>query len=166
MNTLVSREIILRTEPNTSDREAVMEILNSTGSFYPHETSVAIELIDDRLKKGPMSEYLFIFADISGSVAGYICYGPITITHERFDIHWIVVRKEHQGKGIGGMLLREAEKDIIEKNGRYIFVDTSSRLEYQKTREFYRRYGYTEVARIPDYYADGDDKIVFMKNFL
>ncbi len=164
MSILISKEIILRTEPDTSDKEAIIEILNSTDNFLPHEISVAIELIDDRLKKGAISEYLFIFADITPCVAGYVCYGPITMTTGRFDIHWIAVRKEYQCRGIGSILLKEAEMDILKRGGKYVFVDTSSRDTYSGTRAFYRSHGYIEIARIPNYYADADDKVIFMKS--
>lgn len=164
MGILVSKKLILRTEPTNSDKEAIVEILHSTGNFYPHEISIAIELIDDRLRKGLASEYLFTFADIAQCVAGYICYGPITMTIGRFDIHWIAVRKDYQCRGIGGLLLKEAEMDILRRGGKYVFVDTSSRDAYSGTRAFYRRHSYIEIARIPDYYTDGDDKVVLMKS--
>lgn len=158
--------IILRKEPLSKDRVFLKELLLSTGVFFHHEIEVAIELVNDRLIKGDESEYLFIFADKEDGTVGYICYGPITMTEERFDINWIVVRKDMQSKGIGSLLLGEAEKHIKELSGTYIFIETSSRDVYKPTRDFYRKYGYLEVARIPDYYSKDDDKVVFMKSLV
>lgn len=163
MQTKVEKGIRLRSEVKESDRDDVRALLLSTGIFYPHEIKVAIELIDDRLAKGTHSEYHFIFADGDKGLKGYICYGPITMTIGRFDIHWIAVRKDSQQRGIGSMLLKEAERDILSQGGRFIFVETSSRPDYASTRAFYRSHDYGEVARIPDYYAEGDDKVIFMK---
>ncbi len=165
MQEVVGKGLTLRYEPVPEDRDKVKAILESLGLFYSYEVSVAIKLIDDRLLKGPESEYHFIFADGEDGLRGYICYGPITITNQRYDIHWIVVRKDCQRMGIGGLLLKEAERDILSRGGRFIFLETSSRPDYSPTRAFYRSHGYTEVARIPDYYADGDDKVIFMKAF-
>lgn len=158
--------LTLRREPEGRDRESIREILLSTGVFYHFEIEVALELIDDRLSKGEGSEYHFIFAESDGEPVGFICYGPITMTEHRFDIYWIAVRKDMQGMGIGSLLLTEAEGDMRRLGCSLIFVETSSRQVYEPTRGFYRRSGFREVARIPDFYAAGDDKVVFMKSLL
>ena len=44
-----------------------------------------------------------------------------------------------------------------------MIVDTSGTEAFAETRAFYRKNGYTEEARIRDYWADGDDKITFRK---
>jgi len=36
-------------------------------------------------------------------------------------------------------------------------------VEYAPTRAFYERRGYAAVARIPDFYAPGDDQVVYTK---
>ena len=37
---------------------------------------------------------------------------------------------------------------------------------YEPTRRFYARQGYELASRLADFYADGDDLIVFRKRFL
>jgi ribosomal protein S18 acetylase RimI-like enzyme len=156
-------QIELRFESNPSDREALRELLLSTGFFYAHEIDVAIELLDDRLSKGEKSEYYFIFADVGGKMAGYVCYGPITVTEHRFDMYWIGVHQAWRGRGIGGQLLKAAEDRMRALNGAYVYVETSSRPLYEPTRKFYEKNGYPLVARIPHFYADDDDRMVYMK---
>lgn len=158
--------VTFRNEALPEDRKSLQQILLSTGIFHPYEMDVAMELLDDRLKKGVKSDYLFVFADVAGTLAGYACYGPITVTDRRFDLYWIAVGKEMQGLGIGGMLLDRVEKHIAELGGTYVVVETSSRDVYKATREFYRKHCYLEAARIPQYYSDTDDKVVFMKALL
>ena len=41
-----------------------------------------------------------------------------------------------------------------------LVVETSSRPDYAHTREFYARGGYCEVARVRDFYAPADDRII------
>jgi len=41
-----------------------------------------------------------------------------------------------------------------------LLVETSSRPDYSNTRAFYARCGYTEAARIKDFYAPADDRIM------
>lgn len=158
--------VTFRNEARPGDREALHKLLLSTDIFHPYELDVAMELLDDRLQKGEKSDYLFLFADAAGKLAGYACYGPITVTDRRFDLYWIAVGKEMQGRGIGGMLLGRVEKHIAELGGTHLVVETSSRDVYKATREFYRKHDYLQAARIPKYYSDNDDKVVFMKALL
>jgi hypothetical protein len=46
-----------------------------------------------------------------------------------------------------------------------LIVETSSRSDYTATRAFYERRGYREAARVRDFYAPGDDRIIFVKRF-
>ncbi|MCI0651220.1 MAG: GNAT family N-acetyltransferase [Planctomycetes bacterium] len=140
-----------------------MEIIASTGSFHDYEMQIAVELVDERLAKGPASGYSFVFAERRALPIGYACYGPIACTKSSFDIHWIAVRREFQGCGIGREILREVERRIAEAGGRRIYVDTSGRGDYGPTRAFYERCGYRVDALLRDFYAPGDDKVVFLK---
>jgi ribosomal protein S18 acetylase RimI-like enzyme len=154
--------LVLRSDVRSKDRYDIRELLVSTGLFKPREIDVAIELIDDRLSK-TKSEYLFIFADIEKIPVGYICYGPVTMTEFSYDIYWIAVRGDLRGEGIGTLLLKEAEKNINFLGGRRIYVETSSSEGYRLTEAFYRKQGYSQVARIPYFFSEDDDKLVFMK---
>jgi hypothetical protein len=46
-----------------------------------------------------------------------------------------------------------------------LVVETSSRSDYAPTRGFYGRRGYTEAARVREFYAPGDDRIIYTKRF-
>jgi ribosomal protein S18 acetylase RimI-like enzyme len=157
------QEIVFRTEARKEDRAQIRVLLESSGFFHPWEIDVAIELIDDRLAKGAASEYLFLFADAGNRIAGYACYGPVAMAQGRFELYWIAVDDSRRGQGIGGLLLGRAEAHMRELGGKYVYSETSSRERYRPTREFYRKQGYREVARVPLFYADDDDKVIFMK---
>jgi ribosomal protein S18 acetylase RimI-like enzyme len=156
-------QIVLRGDLRPSDREKIRGILASTAMFYPYEIDVALELVDDALSKGAHSEYAFLLAELSGEVVGYICFGPIAVTDRRYDLYWIAVHQGKQGLGIGGVLLREAEEAVRAQGGRYLIIETSSRAVYEPTRAFYLKHGYQEVARVPEYYGDRDDRVIFMR---
>jgi hypothetical protein len=51
----------------------------------------------------------------------------------------------------------------LQKNGRILIVETSSDDAQVAARKFYLHIGYTQVAVIPDFWSDGEDKIVFCK---
>jgi len=152
-----------RTEVRPEDRQAVRAILESTGFFYPEEIGVAVELVEERLQRGEASGYHFEFAEVVGEVAGYTCYGPIACTRASFDLYWIGVRQEHRRAGLGRRLLARAEEQIRRFGGQRIYVETSSRAQYEPTRRFYLACGYRLEAQLEDFYAPGDGKTIFLK---
>ena len=46
---------------------------------------------------------------------------------------------------------------------RLIVVETAGRPDYARTRAFYEARGYRRTATIPDFYAPGDDLVVYVK---
>lgn len=153
----------VRYDLRESDRWTVREIVESTGFFHPPEVDVAVELVDERLHRGDASGYHFAFAERDGVVDGYCCFGPIACTVGSFDIYWVAVRRSHQGHGLGRALMELAESLIAGQGGRLICVETSGRDDYLPTRRFYERCGYERAAELPDFYACGDSKVIYLK---
>jgi len=156
-------EPVFREEPVASDPAAVRELLDSTGFFYPFETDVAVELVQERLDKGVASGYHFVFAQVGEKVAGYTCFGPIPCTQGSYDLYWIGVHDDFRGQGLGKELLRRTEAIIAAQGGRAIYVETASREQYLPTREFYKRTRYVVEAVLKEFYGPGDDKVIFVK---
>ncbi len=88
---------------------------------------------------------------------------PEQMTENTWNLLLIAVFKKHQGEGIGAMLMQHLEKQLLEHQARLLLVETSGTADYEKTRAFYPKCGYTEVAVIPEYYDVDDDKVVFWK---
>ena len=140
-----------------------MKILQDTPEFKPAEVTVAEEVIDSYLSDPDGSGYHVFVAEADSAIGGYICYGPTPLTEGTWDIYWMAVAPEKQGKGIGRALLAHAEDKIKGAQGRLIVIETSSQAAYEKTRHFYSGHGYRLIACIPDFYAPGDDKLIFQK---
>lgn len=155
--------IVVRTEPRETDSRAIRDIVTSSGFFSAAEVDVAVELIDDRLVKGEKSDYRFLFADMDGQLVGYTCYGEIACTVGSYDLYWIAVHELARGMGLGKRLDVETAMTIRALGGRRMYAETSGRAQYEPTRAFYRACGYFEEARFVDFYAPGDDKVVFTK---
>jgi D-alanine-D-alanine ligase len=145
------------------DAAVVRDIVTSTGFFHAHEVDVAVELVEERLKKGLDSGYLFLFAEQEGRTVGYSCYGEIPCTEGSYDLYWIAVHGDYHKQGIGGVLLAMTEERIAGRQGRVIWVETSGREKYLPTRKFYQRCGYSEEAVLKGFYSAGDDKVVYAK---
>lgn len=149
-----------------SDAAAVHALVCETGFFSKSEELIALELVEETLSMGKESGYEFVFADTPGNpgrLLGYTCYGPIPDTASSFDLYWIAVAPAEQRTGLGSALLRETERLALRQNATRMFVDTSGREQYTPTRNFYERMGYREEARLVDFYAPGDDKVIYAK---
>jgi GNAT superfamily N-acetyltransferase len=156
-------KIILREDVKNEDVGAIRNIVTSSGYFHDEEIGTAVELIEERLAKGLKSGYYFIFADRNGETIGYTCFGPIPCTISSWDLYWIAVTEGMRGLNIGTMLLDATEKRIAELNGKRIYVETSSRDQYNSTRTFYLKNKYGEEAVIKDFYDTNDSKVLYLK---
>jgi ribosomal protein S18 acetylase RimI-like enzyme len=145
------------------EKTHVMKILKETPEFLPPEVVVAEDLIDAYLEDPVASGYYIYIAEHEGTVAGYICYGNTPLTEATWDIYWVAVDHDKQGFGIGRSLMQHAEEDIKRMHGKLIMVETSGKPEYNKTRQFYDRLNYQRMCQIPEYYAPGDDLVLFSK---
>ena len=152
---------------NSSDRPAIEEVLRSDNIFTEDEVSVALELVDDAIKaEGASPDYWFQLAvadENPGTVMGYICYGPTPMTDSTFDLYWIVTHKDHRGKRVAKTLVEHMEKDISQRGGGSVRVETSQKEAYGAARGLYDSCNYPESARFPDFYRKGDDLVVFYK---
>lgn len=156
-------EITYRNHLVHSDPVAIKSILESTGVFYDYEIKVALEIVDDFLIKESDSGYSFIIAENESSVLGYINFGPTPCSSISWDIYWIAVKKEFMNLGLGKILLNKAEEVIKKNKGLNVWVETSSRKEYESTRAFYLKRGYKIASELMNFYSQGDNKIIFQK---
>jgi ribosomal protein S18 acetylase RimI-like enzyme len=145
------------------DKPVLITLLRATPEFKPAEVVVAEEVLNSYLADPAGSGYNTLVAKAGLAISGYVCYGPTPLTEGTWDVYWIAVAAGEQGKGVGGALLAYAEDKIREARGRLIVIETSSQTSYVKSRRFYSNHGYEAVARLPDFYAPGDDKIILQK---
>jgi ribosomal protein S18 acetylase RimI-like enzyme len=166
MKHTIKNHIQLRDLPIHTDCNAIELMLEATGFFYPEEIDIALELINEKINYPDTSTYEFLFAEYQSTVIGYICFGKIPLTKASYDVYWIVVHPDFQGKGIGYALLSKAEEKIKTLDGKHFYIETSGRKLYEPTHAFYLKAGYSIAAVFKDFYADGDDKLVFYKKLL
>ena len=76
----------------------------------------------------------------------------------------IAILPIEQGNGFGGAIAEHLETELKKRGQRILIAETSGTDAFAQTREFYRKNGYSEEARIRDFWAAGDDKVVFWKS--
>ena len=145
---------------SADDRHRIEEITRAVRVFRDDEVPVALEVFDGAIAGSP--DYIAVGATLDERLVGWICWGPTPCTLGTYDLYWMAVDPTVQGSGIGAALLREMEGRLA-GSARLIVVETAGRPDYRPTRAFYEARGYRKASVIPDFYAPGDDQVVYVK---
>lgn len=147
------------------DRAAVERVTRSSGYFSAEEVDIALEVFDAALAD-PASGYAFVVVDVNGRLAGYACWGgPAEQTQSTFELYWIAVAHDERHRGLGRLLLSEAERCAEAAGAGQLIAETSGRSQYASTHAFYERCGWERAAELADFYAPGDAKVFYVKRF-
>ncbi len=141
------------------DLPSVKSIIN-LNQMFPSE------LLDDMTQgyfEAASSETWLVIEDQNLRVLGVVYCAPERMTEGTWNLLLIAVLPEAQGKGLGTALVSLLETLLLQKRVRILLVETSGLPEYDRTRKFYPKCGFKQVAVIPEHYAPGDDKVVFWK---
>jgi len=148
------------------DKAPVLGLIRATGFFTADEVGVAEELMDVYLGRPGQKDYhVVVVENEANDVAGYMTWGPTPLAEDAYDIYWMAVAPSEQGRGRGKELVRWLEDEVRGRAGRLVIIETSSQPKYHGTRQFYIDLSYREVARIPDFYRPGDDRVIYAKYF-
>jgi ribosomal protein S18 acetylase RimI-like enzyme len=153
--------MIRPTSPDETPK--LLEIAQETGVFKPLEIVALREVLDDYHALMRAQGHRAITCERDDRVIGFAYYAPAAMTDRTWYLYWIAVEKVTQARGVGSALLRHAEEEIRRAQGRLLLIETSSLAHYEPTRLFYVKHAYEPACVLSDYYADGDDMIVFRK---
>jgi ribosomal protein S18 acetylase RimI-like enzyme len=146
-----------------ADTPTLLTLTDETGVFKPMEIQALREVLDDYHAQNRELGHRSVTFEQDGAIAGFAYYAPAAMTERTWYLYWIAVGKRTQARGIGGALLHHAEEEIRRAEGRIFLIETSSMPHYELTRRFYLKHGYEQHAAIGDFYADGDDMVIFRK---
>lgn len=142
--------------------EQCLHIAQNLGIFFPDEIKILKSVL--REYEQTQSDYVLFLEKKEERVVGFVLFGRIPLTMYGWDIYWLVVDKDHQGKGFGKNLIKRVEEHIVQQNPSYnLRVETSTRKEYAHARNLYLKTGFQEIGRITDFYDTGDDVVIFYK---
>lgn len=148
-----------------ADVMLIEKFLGKVKAFSDEEIKVAMELVSIAAKDSKQTEYnVFVYTE-GRKILGYYCIGKRPLTDAVYDLYWIVTNPDYPKKGVGKNLLRHAEDFVLSHNGRWLLAETSSKEAYAPARNFYLRNHYSIIAEINNFYAIGDNLMVFGKYF-
>lgn len=148
------------------DTPALVALGTATGLFQPLEAEALLGQTLDDLHAGRLAEGHLAWLstdDPAGAPSGWVYFSPEAKADQVWQLWWIGVAPARQGRGIGDELLRFVEDHVRAAGGRLLLIETSSLPALERTRHFYAKRGYTACGRVPDYYGDGDDKVIYAK---
>ena len=145
--------------PATPDDLPALKTLMDAVGLFPSD------MLDDMMAdyfNDPDSNHFWL-TDDDGGLVGIAYYAPERLTDGTWNLYLIAIHPDRQGQGRGAAMMRYVEQALREWGERLLLVETSGLPSYEYQRAFYRRCGYTEEARIRDFYQAGEDKVVFWK---
>lgn len=144
-----------------TDLEALLEIVRNSGQFDENGLAHVEETLNDYL--AGESEDLWLTAD-DGEPVGVAYCAPEPVTDGTWNLLMLWTRRDREGQGHGSALVNHVEKILIERGVRLLIVETSGLPDFAPARAFYDKCGFTNEALIKNFFAAGDDKIVYTKS--
>lgn len=144
--------------PLPEDTPQLVALAATSGLFSPEEMEVLIPKLQAAANDDTS---LWLVAEDT-ALGGVVFAAPEIMSDRVWNVLMLMVAPERQQQGLGRRLL-DALEERLKGAARLLLVETSSGDGLVAARALYPRCGYSEVARIPHYYGDRIDKIVFSK---
>ena len=143
-----------------TDSDALLAIIESSGQFDENGLAHVKETLNDYF--AGESEDLWFTAD-DGEPVGVAYCAPEPVTDGTWNLLMLWTRRDRNGQGHGSALVNHLEQILTEREARLLIVETSGLPDFENARNFYDKCGFTQEARIKNFFAVGDDKIVYTK---
>lgn len=145
-----------------ADLPALKTVIDACGLFPS-------EMLDDMIAghfngqtTGEPTDALWLTID-DGTPFAIAYVVPEPMTDGTSNLLLIAVHPDRQHQGHGSALTRHIEHVLSTRGVRILLVETSGLASFERTRAVYDNLGFEREARIRDFYAAGEDKIVFRK---
>lgn len=145
-------------KPTAADLPPMKLILQDTELFPPDALD---QMIQPYLAGDDEQAHWLVCTTDSEEVIGFSFSRLEQFTEGTWNLLAIGFRAAYQGDGLGTRLIEAVEHALAD--ARMLMVETSSLDDFEATRRFYTNRGFTQEAVIRDYWAPGDDKVIFCK---
>ena len=145
-----------------ADAPALVQFARQTGAYRSGE----LQDLQDRLDAYPARAddgHRAVTYEHDGRPLGFAYYAPVAMTEGTWSLYWLIVPPAPPVADVGAALLRYAEQDIRQRHGRLLVIETSSRPGQESLRQLCAAQGYRPGAVLADFYADGEDQVIFRK---
>lgn len=148
-------------ETTQTDADAIWAMLKESGEFDEKSVAYMKEILTNYLD-GKTDDLWFTADD--GEPVGVAYCVPEVAAEGAWNLLMLWTRNNRHGQGHGSALVSRVEKTLTERGARLLIVETSGLPGFETARRFYEKCGFAQEARIKNFFAAGDDKIVYTKS--
>jgi ribosomal protein S18 acetylase RimI-like enzyme len=145
-----------------SDKNDMQKLFSALNLFNNNELEFMTELVDSYFNQTLGEGHYWVVGE-DKTIVSAAYYAPESFGQNVYNLYFIGVLPNQQGKGIGSSMLKYVENHLQKLEQRLLLVETSGLPNFDKTRDFYLKNNYEQEATIREYYKEGDDKIIYRK---
>jgi ribosomal protein S18 acetylase RimI-like enzyme len=143
-----------------ADRNAILAMLEDAGQFDANGLAHVQRTLDAHFAEPGDAIW---YTAIDGEPVGVAYCAPEAVTSGTWNLLMLWTRSDRHGQGHGTALVRQVEESLRGLHARLLIVETSGLPSFAPARAFYARCGFRHEVTIENFFADGDDKLVFTK---
>jgi ribosomal protein S18 acetylase RimI-like enzyme len=143
-----------------TDAAAILSIVKESGQFDADGLAYVQDTLAQHL--AGHGEDIWLTAD-DGEPVGVAYCTPEPVASGTWNLLMLWTRSDRHGKGHGASLVQQIEHELKSRAARLLVVETSGLPEFAPARSFYAKCGFVHEASIKNFFAAGDDKLVFTK---
>ena len=144
------------------DKNGLLDVATASGLFEPEQVGELAGMLGDHFDTEEPAD-VWLTDEENGKPVGVVYAAPERMTDGTWNLYLIAVHPEQQRTGRGKAMLEHIEKILASRGVRVLLVETAGTDDFDYVRLFYSKNGYTEEARIREFYEAGVDKVVFRK---
>lgn len=144
--------------PWPDDLPSVARIAEAAGLF---PADLLPSMIVDHLEGSEKQVWLVV--EDAGVVQGFAFAEPEPLTDRTWNLRAIGIDPTRQRLGLATALLSGVEATLRDRTARVLIIETTDGDDQHAARAFYARRGYSDEARIRNFWEDGVAKLVFAK---
>lgn len=145
-----------------ADRAAMRGLAEHDLAGTPY--SVAVEYFIRLASEGAENESRAIVAECDGEVLGFALFGEVAGAISTGRMHFVSVTASARLHGIGVGLCEAAVADLVSKGARLVVAEIPDDPLLSPGVALLARCGFAETARVTDYFRDGTDLVVLLRD--
>ncbi|MDQ6423025.1 GNAT family N-acetyltransferase [Paenibacillus sp. LHD-117] len=148
--------------------EEISEFLLSDSSFDDtHYTPGELKHFRELPYRALQGDCTFWFArNEHGKIAGINCIAQNEQGTGGYNWDYLVVHKDYRRSGLAARFIEEMFRYLQEQDARYIVTYTCDLPEYAAIQRMFLKLGFSLVGRCPDYYYDGEDRLIYHRKLI
>lgn len=150
------------------DVKALLDMAEASNVFNAEELLTAEDMAWDCAYRGGDDACRFIQAKANDAgksrPVGFLCFGSIPQWQDNYELLGIAVAPEFQRQGIASALVAELERQVMNLDGKRIFVETGDNHLFEAARQFYEAAGFMQEVRFRKQFIPKPGGVVFRKD--